>query len=1308
MRVPVKLLAFGFWLLSLNFAQCQECLRGDIKYADIVPAEKASYADGETVKVICVTGYTGLYKLKCEKGEWKNTIERPCAKKKCSHPGDTPNGDFKLTEGTEFVFGATVVYTCKKGYEMASRINQRTCRAQGWDNAVPVCEVVKCPAIRTDEGVTVLGNAEEGSYGDIIRFECVSSDKMINGSSEIHCDETGKWSDVAPKCKDITCTAPTIPNGSVVDSQREYKKDATLKYKCKETFKPREGIPKCAKFGWTVKPECDEITCELKSTTAGVKKINPDGKIIFRARESVEITCSEKHWFFFTKETRKTFTCKDDGKWDNEPVCAEITCDDPRDRLVSKPYYWGTMKFGEKQSYTCVNGYRGTEAEATCTRDGWTPNPLCTEILCDVPKIKNAKIVGRQRSNYRINSKEEYRCLSGFKPEKPVQITCDSQGQWKDIQQCIEITCELKSTTTGVKKINPDGKIIFRAGESVEITCSEKHWFFFTKESRKTFTCKDDGKWDYEPVCAEITCDDPRDQHVYRPYFWRTMKLEDKQSYSCDYGYRQTEAEATCTRDGWTPKPLCTEIVCAAPNIPNAQIVGLQRSNYKIDSSIRYKCSSGFEPEEAFQITCDREGQWRDIQQCTKMCATPNITNAEIVGRQRSYYKIDSRIRYKCSSGFEPEESVEITCDREGQWRDIRQCTKMCAAPNIKNAEIVGRQRPYYGIYSSIQYECRSGFEPEEPFHITCDREGQWRGIQQCTEMSKLCRKSFLENGFIHIDPSNKEEVFYSCIPGYKLFTGNWWDSVTCRKGSQFEEPRCIREEECGALPSVHHGKLTLRDPETADVKCDPGFMSTNRSIKCTNGRWEKPVCKVHYFFSEAVRCGIPPNVPNAIITSKPEEFYNDGSNLTYVCRSSYSIRGEDKVSCRNGTWEKTPTCQEVTCELNSTTFGVKKIIPRGKTTFRAGEIVEITCSEKYWFFGTKETKKKFTCKDNGEWDNEPVCAEVTCPLQRITTEDFKIERDPDIEGPARPRHTIYFSCTGKDMILKGQREITCQSNGEWSSPFPTCEGEHREKVTCPLQRITTEDFKIERDPDIEGPARPRHTIYFSCAGQDMILKGQREITCQSNGEWSSPFPTCEEVTCPLQRITTEDFKIERDPDIEGPARPGHTIYFSCTGKDMILKGQREITCQSNGEWSSPFPTCEGEHRESQTTSCRPPPDVNDADTIELKKDEYTTGERVEYSCFSKYTLDLRPPFSRFLTCDQGEWRGNIKCLKPCTVTVEEMERRGIALAYVNRQKMFAPNNDNITFACKRGKYSVGVPLRQQCNDGVMTLPECE
>lgn len=33
----------------------------------------------------------------------------------CGHPGDTPNGSFQLTKETEFVFGATVEYSCRTG-----------------------------------------------------------------------------------------------------------------------------------------------------------------------------------------------------------------------------------------------------------------------------------------------------------------------------------------------------------------------------------------------------------------------------------------------------------------------------------------------------------------------------------------------------------------------------------------------------------------------------------------------------------------------------------------------------------------------------------------------------------------------------------------------------------------------------------------------------------------------------------------------------------------------------------------------------------------------------------------------------------------------------------------------------------------------------------------------------------------------------------------------------------------------------------------------------------------------------------------
>ena len=62
-----------------------------------------------------------------------------------------------------------------------------------------------------------------------------------------------------------------------------------------------------------------------------------------------------------------------------------------------------------------------------------------------------------------------------------------------------------------------------------------------------------------------------------------------------------------------------------------------------------------------------------------------------------------------------------------------------------------------------------------------------------------------------------------------------------------------------------------------------------------------------------------------------------------------------------------------------------------------------------------------------------------------------------------------------------------------------------------------------------------------------------------------------------------EDLKIERFPDIEGSVKHGHKLMFSCNGQGLKLKGQREITCQPNGEWSSPFPKCEGKDTECKS-----------------------------------------------------------------------------------------------------------------------------
>uniref|UniRef100_A0A8C2KCR0 Sushi domain-containing protein n=1 Tax=Cyprinus carpio TaxID=7962 RepID=A0A8C2KCR0_CYPCA len=375
-------------------------------------------------------------------------------------------------------------------------------------------------------------------------------------------------------------------------------------------------------------------------------------------------------------------------------------------------------------------------------------------------------------------------------------------------------------------------------------------------------------------------------------------------------------------------------------------------------------------------------------------------------------------------------------------------------------------------------------------------------------------------------------------------------------------------------------------------------------------------------------------------------------------------------------------------CLREDITF--EKTEPVENASYADGETVKVNCVAGYTGL------YKLKC-EKGEWKKsiERPCARKKCSHPGDTPNgNFELKEGTEFVFGA----TVLYTCKKGYEMTSRINHRTCRAQG-WDNAVPVCEG------TISLKSVFPPFF-----------LSPGETITFSCDGRGSTLQGQEKITCQSNGEWSSPFPKCIEATCPLQRITTEDLKIERHPDIEGPAKPEQKIIFSCTGQDLILIGQREVICQSNGEWSSPFPTCEGKSDREwsspfpkcQTTSCGPPPDVNDADTIELKKEEYNTGERVEYSCFNKYTLDLRPPFSSYLTCVQGEWRGNIKCLKPCTVTVEEMNRRGIDLAYADRQKMFAPHNDHITFACQRGKVLAGDrELRQQCDDGVMTLPEC-
>ncbi|KAF4083511.1 hypothetical protein AMELA_G00142400 [Ameiurus melas] len=737
MQVAVKIFFFAFWVFSITLAENEECLKGDIDYENIQKSNlNERYTHGQTVKLSCATGYVGSLRLECKNGRWRKIAERECKKKPCGHPGDTPNADFKLIKGSALEFGATVEYICRPGYIMASRVNHRNCRFDGWDNAVPVCEVVKCPIISNLRDVIATGNTEEASYGDVIHFECASPDKMLEGPEDIHCQNDGQWSGKIPKCIEIKCLPPEIPHG-FTQPDKEYKENNILQYACEQGYNPRPGKPRCTKYGWSIKPECEVITCLLGSPTTGVHSTKPMGKNIFLAGEYVEITCLKKYWIFGTKQVSRNIKCQEDGKWELRPGCEEITCEYPKYEhlLHNRPYRWN-YKLEEIIWYNCKYGYRRTAEYITCTERGWEPEPPCIEITCQKPEIAHGEVMGTQKNTYKLNAKIELGCNQGYEP-KSFFVTCMNNREWYNMQECTLVRCP---------SIRYSGDVIVTGntrtatyGDVIHFKCASTNKML---EGLEKIHCQDDGQWSGEiPKCTGIP---PSVENAVI-----SSHSQQQVEYTCRHNYRITgKWSISCNSSQWKELPTCRpDENLRCPN-PEREINDAIRNNanlkvyYEEGGSVQYKCKEGFNFQNGSKAVCSA-GEWK-YPQCIKLdknlrCPDPEREINDAIRNNanlKAYYEEGGSVQYKCKEGFDFQNGSKAVCSA-GEWK-YPQCLKLdknlrCPAPEREINDTIRNNanlRSYYEEGGSVQYKCKEGFHFQNGSKAVCSA-GEWK-YPQC------------------------------------------------------------------------------------------------------------------------------------------------------------------------------------------------------------------------------------------------------------------------------------------------------------------------------------------------------------------------------------------------------------------------------------------------------------------------------------------------------------------------------------------------------------------------------------------------
>ncbi|XP_071342418.1 complement factor H-like isoform X4 [Trachinotus anak] len=422
---------------------------------------------------------------------------------------------------------------------------------------------------------------------------------------------------------DTKCTVPVIENGYVSGDIQEYKEHEVLHFVCNPTYKRTWDRPSnCTKIGhraeWSPTPACESIKCRLSLLPPKGTRYDPPFRNVFSPGETVEITCGDRYWISLLQDTSAVATCKDDGEWTFTPMCNEITCELKHPHV----YYWDAysgqnITLDETVNYWCKPGYKSTDGAtwATCTRDGWRPNPLCQEMTCTRHDIQIADIVNFKQK-YSYHEQAIYVCKDGY--EGRFYLTCEEDG-WNGNPQC----------KACAKPNVPHGFIVGPYNETLYYTC-EEGYKLVSKGWWGEATCND-GIWSGLEQCIEKSkCGElPLIPHRKLASERNNYRQGERVPIICEEGYIAQIDHITCRKGKWqlngTPlKTICASIAshCSAPpKVENAVVVTSPQREYLSGSEVTYHCRENYILEGDATITCNN-GKWEERN---ITCAAPTL-----------------------------------------------------------------------------------------------------------------------------------------------------------------------------------------------------------------------------------------------------------------------------------------------------------------------------------------------------------------------------------------------------------------------------------------------------------------------------------------------------------------------------------------------------------------------------------------------------------------------------------------------------------------------------------------------------------
>ncbi|NWS07731.1 CFAH factor, partial [Motacilla alba] len=977
---------------------------------------------------------------------------------------------------------------------------------------------------------------------------------------------------------------------------------------------------------------------------------------------------------------------------------------------------------------------------------------------CTEPPPRRVKEVPTKRWDnppYPHGTQASYSCRPGYVKLGRVAFQC-VDGEWKQLPPLTE--CRNKpcghpgDTDFGFFELTSGSEFVF--GARVEYRCNDGYQMLSQRNYRE---CQADGWSNNIPHCEVIKCLPVQEPENGRIIMTGAFELGQEYSFGqvvnfeCNAKYKLVGAkEIVCSDNGeWSNNvPLCKEIVCDVPEIPNGYVRSPKKS-YKENELMQFFCKEGYKYGNRADALCTESG-WNPLPYCTEIVCSPPVISSGNFRPQKDKYTVGNTITVECDDGYHFKTVTGRTtaeCTKNG-WVPEPACVrKPCDYPPIENGGLSYTYEYYRNYYfprrfgQTIDYYCLDDYSTptgEYWVRVTCTERG-WFPEPKCLRkcfIKELVNGNFLYRGWKDFFKEG-ERARYTCHYDFQA----QHNEVTCTRSGWAPPPRCTRKKKCQNIifenSFLNSDRRIFNSKETILYKCHVGFVTPEGQesgyTQCKESGWTPPPKCIK-------SCKAPGDI---LIHHTNKTVFMPGDAIEYSCLEGYKTTNympTDTTICgKNGEWSPEPQCREIECVLLPLSDG--NFSPReGK--YRSGAVVKFTCAKNYIRVGPASSQ----CYDFGWFPSPPVCkvnVKGCGPPPEIPSGSI-------VDGSVNQyRHgdRKQYECNG-EFKLVGSKEIEC-IDGQWSSP-PSCiddkmpcdspssipnvvlhqadqaQYSHGDEVTCGCKPGSgnTEKIKIKclhgewKPLPVCADASPQcvipedvvlmhsgqylmsrrktglqKVIHYKCTLNDENVK---QATCVS-GRWTPEIPcTAEESVCPPP------------PEVPGTQvttagrnfRNGSQAFFSCPDGFQLV-GKKDITC-IEGRWQSP-PHC-------VETPCLPPDSVECADAPRLEnpslrieregKTFYLAGARFTYVPHSGHMLN--GPTER--NCSMGKWTAAPLCLDmPC----ESVPKVANAQFEGRKKESYEPG-ETVSYQCDPGFLIVGSP-EIYCRKGNWTsLPFCQ